>query len=175
MPRSRDLDLLRSTLEIGLADSLERRGVVARTGLATFFDLELLFEPGQIMIRRASNGIKTAGVARDVILITPDDEPPYYLVKVDTVAWDGERFGLEEDVWRRTYFNGTKKVHEMRMFPLHMHPDHERITRKLIERGKKYESLRGQNFVAYGGELGLEYVSNRIHFRRLPCVVRTIV
>lgn len=42
----RHLTLLRSTLEIDLADSLERRDLPARTGLASFNDLELLFEPG---------------------------------------------------------------------------------------------------------------------------------
>lgn len=151
------LTLLRSTLEIDIADSLKRRDLVARTGLASFQDLELLFEPGQIMIK-GSGGIMTAGVAREVTLDT--DPPPSYYLEVDTTAWDGERFGVQERVWRLDNFKGTRKVHSLDIFPLHMHPDHEKISRELIERGKKFEKLSGQHFVEFAGEIDSEHVSN---------------
>ncbi|KAJ0108326.1 hypothetical protein J7T55_005303 [Diaporthe amygdali] len=149
------LTLLRSTLEIDLADSLKRRDLVARTGFATFHDLELLFEPGQIVIHRDDNGILSAGVVGDVTLEGPSfDQSESYLVKVDITAWNGERFGVAEREWRLVEFSGTRKVHSLNICPLHMHPDHEKISRELIERGKKYESLRGQHFLAYAGKAG---------------------
>lgn len=155
----RHLTLLRSTLEIDLAHSLQRRDLVARTGLASFNDLQLLFEPGQIVIE-GSGGIMTAGVAREVTLGTTWDGKPLYEIEVDTTAWNGERFGVAEKLWRLHDFKGTKKVHSLDIFPLHMHPDHEKISRELIERGKKYERLRGQHFVEFAGEINSEHVSN---------------
>lgn len=172
----RHLALLRSTLEIDLADSLKRRELVARTGLASFSDMELLFEPGQIVIFESSDGVMTAGVTREVTLEPSTDwSNERYSVEVDTTAWDGERFGVYEEVWRLRGFNGTKKVHSLSIYPLHMHPDHERISRQLIERGKKYERLRGQHFVAYAGDTKSENVSTTTLFRRLACFVRVVV
>ncbi|KAG6354289.1 hypothetical protein INS49_004894 [Diaporthe citri] len=159
----RHLTLLRSTLEIDLADNLKRRNLVARTGLASFPDMELLFEPGQVVICERSDGIMTAGVTREVTL-----EPStiwsarHYLVDVDTTAWDGKRFGVEQKEWRLDDFSGTRKVHSLDIYPLHMHPDHEKIPRELIDRGKKYERLRGQHFVAYTGETRSENVRERV-------------
>lgn len=170
----RHLTLLRSTLEIDLADSLQRRDLVARTGLASFNDLELLFEPGQIMIE-GSGGIMTAGVAREVTRDTDFSGRPIYLIEVDTTAWNGLRFGVAEKVWQLNAFKGTRKVHSLDIFPLHMHPDHEKISRDLIERGKKYERLRGQHFVEYAGEINSEYVSSLFVFgnQLTPSVVRS--
>lgn len=161
----RHLTLLRSTLEIDLADSLQRRDLVARTGLASFNDLKLLFEPGQILIKH-SGGVMTAGVAREVTRDTDCCNKPIYLLEVDTTAWNGERFGVAEKRWHLHGFTGTRKVHSLGIFPLHMHPDHERISRELIERGKKYERLRGQHFVEFAGEIDSEYVSNSFLFCR---------
>lgn len=170
------LTLLRSTLEIDLADSLKRRDLVARTGLASFSDMELLLEPGQIVIFERSDGIMTAGVAREVILEPSTTwSAQHYSVEVDTTAWDGKRFGVEEEEWRLEDFSGTRKVHSLDIFPLHLHPDHENISRKLIERGKKYERLRGQHFVAYDGKIKSEHVSNPILFRGLTRFVRVMM
>lgn len=155
----RHLTLLRSTLEIDLADSLQRRDLVARTGLASFNDLGLLFEPGQIVIE-GSGGIMTAGVAREVTRDIGFGGKPTYYIEVDTTAWNGERFGVAERMWQLQYFKGTRKVHSLDIFPLHMHPDHEKISRELTERGKKYERLRGQHFVEFAGEIDSKHVSN---------------
>lgn len=161
----RHLTLLRSTLEIDLTESLKRRDLVSRTGLATFSDMELLLEPGQIVILERSDGIMTAGVTREVTLepsTTYSDQ--HYSVEVDTTVWDGKRFGVYEKEWRLDDFSGTRKVHSLHIYPLHMHPDHEKISRELIERGKKYERLRGQHFVAYAGETKSENVSTSTVF-----------
>lgn len=170
----RHLTLLRSTLEIDLADSLQRHDLVARTGLASFNDLELLFEPGQIVIKR-SGGIMTAGVVREVTRDIDFSGKPTYLVEVDTTAWNGLRFGVAEKMWQLHYFKGTRKVHSLGIFPLHTHPDREKISRELIERGKKYERLRGQHFVEFAREIKSGYVSTPFIFCRPTYFIRAEV
>lgn len=154
------LTLLRSILDSCLAESLKRRDLVARTGLATFDDLELLFEPGQTVILGDTEDNMDAGIVCGV-----DKCGDCYLLTVDTTAWDGEQFGLTEKEWRLDTFKGTRKVHGLHIFPLHMHPECEKISRGLIERGKKYERLRGQHFLAYASKTDLEHVSNPIAYR----------
>lgn len=170
----RHLTLLRSTLEIDLADSLQRRDLVARTGLASSDDLELLFEPGQILIKR-SGSVMTAGVAREVTRDIDFSCKPTYIVEVDTTAWNGERFGVAEKTWQLNSFKGTRKVHSLDIFPLHTHPDREKISRELIERGKKYERLRGQHFVEFAGEIKSGHVSNAFICCRPTYLIRAEV
>lgn len=164
------LALLRSALENDLAESLKRRDLVARTGLASFDDLELLFEPGQTLILGNAKDDMAAGIVREVAKIVPDYGSPFYLMTVDTTAWDGERFGLTEKEWRLSFFKGTRRVHILHISPLHMHPDREEISRGLIERGKKYERLRGQHFLAYASKINLEHVSVPTAYRRRTCL-----
>lgn len=152
------LALLRSTLKINLADSLKQSDLVARTGLASFLDLELLFQPNQIVIHRHSDGVLSAGRVREVSLVEGYGVR-YYTVKVYTTAWNGERFGMEKDTWKLDDFSGTRKVHTLDIFPLYMHPDRVKISEKLVQRGKKYEKLRGQHFLAYAGNVKSGYVS----------------
>lgn len=156
----RHLTLLRSTLKTDLSGSLKRRDLVARTGLASFDDLELLLEPGQTLIQGDTESNMAAGIVREVNKQGDNSYwTPSYRLTVDTVAWDGERFGLTERKWRLDTFKGTRKIHSLYISPLNMHPDREKISRELVERGKKYERLRGQHFLAYASsETHLEHV-----------------
>lgn len=166
----RHLTLLRSTLENDLAESLKRRDLVIRTGLASFDDLELLFEPGQTVILGDTESNMAAGIIREVAKRGYGE--PYYLMKVDTTAWDGQRFGLNEKEWQLNTFEGTRKVHSLHISPLHMHPNREKISRELIERGKMYERLRGQHFLAYASDIDSEHVSIPTASRMPTCLVR---
>lgn len=123
------------------------------------------------MIKR-SGGTMIAGVAREVTRDIDFGGTPTYFLEVDTTAWNGERFGVAEKSWQMYHFKGTRKVHSLGIFPLHMHPDHEKISKQLIERRKKHERLRGQHFVEFAGQTKLGYVSNPFLFCRPTYFIR---
>lgn len=67
------------------------------------------------------------------------------------VDWDGSRFGTSKVNLLLPKYNGTSKITELKAFPFDMHPNHDALRQKLLDRGARVESLAGVHYKAYSG------------------------
>lgn len=145
------VELLRKLLEKELADTFERIALVNKTGVAEFKDLEYIVKPGQVMINNSNENVR-AGILKDIKLIPQRGcSPEHYAMVVESVDWNGTRFGTKSDSWTMNYFRGGRLFQDMKIFPLDMHPEGEKFRTRLVERGRAFEKLQGQHFKAYDG------------------------
>ncbi|KAA8900259.1 hypothetical protein FN846DRAFT_959205 [Sphaerosporella brunnea] len=66
-------------------------------------------------------------------------------------AKDGGGFGWGNVMVDIDAFRGVHKINNLACYPLKYRKDHEELTAKLIERGKKFVSLRGMQYKAHNG------------------------
>jgi hypothetical protein len=55
-------------------------------------------------------------------------------------------------------YDGKKTCGQLGMYPMEVHPDMTRIKKKLVERGRKLESLSGVAYRAYDG-IAIDYAT----------------
>lgn len=63
----------------------------------------------------------------------------------------GAHFGRAEHSVGLPYFEGTIKIHELRIYPLQYHPQSEKVKEILVARGRKWASLSGIHHMQYKG------------------------
>lgn len=77
----------------------------------------------------------------------------YLSLDADFIDYDGDDFGTRTTKLSIPQFKGTAPVTALNAFPLARHHDALNISRTLIARGKKWESInsKGQSFMEYKG------------------------
>lgn len=76
----------------------------------------------------------------------------YFSLNVRHISHDGEKFGwIQETSMQIDQFEGAKKVHHLKCFPLSHHPDQDDIRTKLIQRGRRYVELLQPTYLEYTG------------------------
>lgn len=145
------LNLLRNMLLPRLDDTFTRWEEVEGTGHVAFNNLDLAFDPGDFAIR-VCNGFRSASVFRRGSFGCTCDGRRFFDAYVDVVDWDGRRCGLLSQTWRVWEYRGLRALTALSVSPLRAHPDKEAIETALISRGRVFEKLRGQFFMAYTDE-----------------------
>lgn len=74
-----------------------------------------------------------------------------YRIKGRYLNYDGKHFGMVSMVEAIDAFKGSRKITSLECYPLHHHRDAEDVRVKLIERGRKFASLKGQNYKYHQG------------------------
>lgn len=67
------------------------------------------------------------------------------------IDYDGKTFGEANAVLEIEEFRGARRIDSLRVFPLAYHEDEEMVREKLIERGRKFGSLKGTHYKFYKG------------------------
>jgi hypothetical protein len=67
------------------------------------------------------------------------------------LEYDGKVFGLGEHFVQIAAFKGHRKIANLATYPLDYHKDPESLREELIERGKKFVALQGQNYRVQNG------------------------
>ncbi|KAF2027655.1 P-loop containing nucleoside triphosphate hydrolase protein [Setomelanomma holmii] len=140
------LRLLQRTLEPLLEKSFATIREVEQTGHVAFKDLPLIYVPGTIAFEHETRG---AGIVRTCVLTFPPCRPPRYMISVDVVEWDGRRCGLLQQYGMVPQYDGLRALSALEVSPMNGLPDQVELCKDLIERGRVYEKLRGQFFMAF--------------------------
>jgi hypothetical protein len=140
------LQLLRRVLEPLMEKSFDTVQALVTTGHVSFDDLPIAYIPGAIVIRHET---MAAGIFRSSQYVCPRCGPPYRQISVDVVEWDGRRCGLMPQHWSVIEYSGLRALTALEVSPLEGLQDESSIRKKLIERGRIYENLRGQHFLAF--------------------------
>jgi hypothetical protein len=145
------LELLRDTLAPRLLDNLTRAEEARKTGHVAWLDLPLVFTPEETAVG-SPDGFRAAGTIRRGDYRVDRHGKKYFGVMVDVLDWDGRRYGLMAQEWMIYEFQGLRAFSALAVAPLKLHPDKETIRSSLVQRGKTFEKLRGQHFMAYTDE-----------------------
>ncbi|KAF2645917.1 P-loop containing nucleoside triphosphate hydrolase protein [Massarina eburnea CBS 473.64] len=145
------LNLLRNMLLTQLEDTFTRGEEIERTGHVEWEHLDLALNPGDLAVY-TSGGHRCVGVFRQGQYKDTDYGQMCFEASLDVVDWDGRRCGLLSltvNVWQ---YAGLRAVTALQVSPLEAHPDRKSIETELIGRGRTFEKLRGQFFMAYSNE-----------------------
>ncbi|KAI1338504.1 P-loop containing nucleoside triphosphate hydrolase protein [Xylariaceae sp. FL0016] len=148
------LGLLRTVLQGEIQGLLDRVDKVKRTGIVEFEDLGAILAPGIIVVSNTEGFLQAAelrGVSLEEDLDWNRKRIPFYDMNVAVTTWNGTDFGIREVKWKIRYFKGCEVLSSLDGAPLDSHPDKEKLRRQLVNRGRKFESLRGQHFKNYSG------------------------
>lgn len=67
------------------------------------------------------------------------------------IDYDGKTFGEANAVLEIDEFRGARRIDSLGVFPLAYHEDEEQVRTGLIERGRKFGSLKGMHYKFYKG------------------------
>ncbi|KAL7275470.1 hypothetical protein RUND412_001577 [Rhizina undulata] len=67
------------------------------------------------------------------------------------VDYDGKNFGKASAVLEIDEFRGSRRIDSLGVFPLAYHEDEETMRENLIQRGRKFGSLKGMHYKCYKG------------------------
>jgi hypothetical protein len=70
----------------------------------------------------------------------------WYCIEGRYLEYDGKNFGLGEFEVNVEAFKGSRKITSLATYPLKYHKDPEGITKQLINRGKQFVTMTGQNY-----------------------------
>ena len=146
-----ELDMFIEELEPLLDDHLSSLQEVRRTSLLTFDQLWLVLAPGEFavshtggntclykMVAAKRYNYGDAGYYDD-----GDNEKPYWIVTLGQVDWNGSQHGFSVSDTKLRFYEGVKLIQRLSHYPVKFAPDRENLQKKLLQRGRKFESLRG--------------------------------
>ncbi|KAL1615792.1 hypothetical protein SLS54_008797 [Diplodia seriata] len=68
------------------------------------------------------------------------------------LEWDGDELGWAVETFSLYRWLGAKRLVELNVFPAELHPEYNTIRAQLLERGKRWDSMRSKpTVVEYGG------------------------
>lgn len=146
------LTALRETLSTELEESFEASRNLAKTGYIDFSHLLVPFVPGDIILRsREKNGLLSAAILEKASIKKDYLGNKICKLELGVLSWNGKEFGFKSKTRIIDIFEGFTKIVDLPVFPLSFHPDKDSIRQKLIQRGRTFESLRGQHAKYYSG------------------------
>ncbi len=140
------INLLWSTLEVQLRDTLKRKADHIAHGVITIKHIWTIFEPGCLVFMIDDGRERLLRLAGGSF-----DSCGNYDLDCRYIDWDGERFGSEAEDLTIFKFKGTTPIAGLRGFPVEYHPSRSKLEQRLIARGKVFEANKGYHYKSYDG------------------------
>ena len=132
------------------------------SGTSNYEILRETFWPGDIIVDQRPT-IPRAYRVIDALYYENCWTREFYLhFEAEYFDFDGIQFGTVAETFRIEKFEGVKYIHDLPVFPLKYHADQHAIRKHLLERGRKFVSLKGQNFKTHSG-LARTIDDNQVH------------
>ncbi|KAL8960229.1 MAG: hypothetical protein Q9193_003026 [Seirophora villosa] len=107
-----------------------------------FRDLWIAFKPG-CLVYHTQNDVVEISRLRSITEVMDEDDDEEWLLETEMIDYRGNHVGLTWEFLSIARYAGCKPIRELDAFPLHFHPEEERIRCDLSKRGRKYLSLWG--------------------------------
>jgi hypothetical protein len=169
-----ELQMFHEEIEPLLANHVSSLAEVKRTSLLTFDQLWLVFAPGEFAVSNVGGNtclfkIVAAkrynygddGYAGDDL----DNENPYWMLTLGQIDWNGSQHGFTITNSKLRYFEGSKLIQKLNYYPFEFAPDYANLREKILQRGRKFESLRGYHVTNVHGK---KFVPTRCGFSVEP-------
>ncbi|KAF7555355.1 hypothetical protein G7Z17_g2224 [Cylindrodendrum hubeiense] len=127
-----------------LATSIAAVARTKVTGKISFQDVWQILPPGELVMTTLS-GVEAVCRVTKYKLITPERGPPYWVIHLNYLDWNGERCGYTTTQVHINHFE-LERVVSLPVYPLSFNPLAAQIKERTIQRGRKFESFRGYHF-----------------------------
>ena len=131
-----------------VAPSVDAMIRTKETGKVSFDDLWQIFPPGELVVTQLF-GMETVG--RVIKYREEFDMRKFFIVTLEYLDWNGERCGYVDTDVVIGQFAGFRRVVSLPVYPLSLAESPDKIRARLVERGRKFETLRGYHFEACVG------------------------
>lgn len=138
-----ELQLLRRELQKPLEPHLEALKKVKNSGVVDFELLWLILAPGCLMLSRESGNLCVFLLGAVELVPARPGRPAYWQMELDQIDWDGATTGFKRSQARIYEYEEPTLVCKLGNYPIEFDPNHQEITRKVLDRGRIFESLRG--------------------------------
>jgi len=128
-----------------LAPSVEALARTKRTGKIVFEDVWQIFPPGELAMT-TFYGVEAVCRVTKYERSESFGESPSWVINLEYVDWNGERCGYTDTKVTIRYFKGLRHVVSLPVYPLAINASASQIKARIVERGRKFESLRGYHF-----------------------------
>jgi hypothetical protein len=139
------IDRLMEFLRPILAPSVDALVRTKLTGKIIFDDVWQIFPPGELAVTTFF-GVEAICRVTKYEKIQPYDEPPCWAISLEYVDWNGEHCGYTSTKVTIKYFRGLRHVVSLPVYPLSFNNSALEVKSRILERGRKFESLRGYHF-----------------------------
>ena len=149
------LDLLWSTLEFQLRDTLKKRADHIAHGVITISSIWTIFEPGCLIF--------TIDDGRERLLCFETgsfNRCGDYILDCRYIDWDGKRFGSANKNLEIPKFKGTTSIIGLPAFPAEYHPTERKLKERLVARGRVFQAHKGYHYKLYDG-IGISPLSTK--------------
>ncbi|KAK1979345.1 hypothetical protein LZ30DRAFT_726568 [Colletotrichum cereale] len=136
-------------------------------GVITYPLLWALFEPGKLIVTTQPGG------TRFYLVQSCGYTERGMKVSVKFIDWDFDQLRYASGALNIRQFSGTKRIPELDVFPAEFLGARSKVEATAIERGIKFQNLRGFHYMAYTGLVG--YRSDRHQEKRSVHVDERIV
>lgn len=142
-------DDLMSFLEPILAPSVHSLARTRDTGKISYNNIWQIFQPSELIIT-TTRGVPSLG------RVTKYKEKELgWRIHLEKLAWDGSRCGYVQQVAWIGRFSGDRYVNSFNVYPVSFHKDPEGFKSSMLQRGRKFERLRGYHAQTYKGSMCL--------------------
>ena len=139
------IDQMMEFLRPILASSVDALARTKRTGKVVFDDVWQIFPPGEFAVT-IFYGVEAVCRVTKYEKVEPHRQPPYWVISLEYVDWNGECCGYTSTKVTIEYFGGLRHVVSLPVYPLTLNKSAAEIRTRIIERGRKFETLRGYHF-----------------------------
>ncbi|KAF2135366.1 uncharacterized protein K452DRAFT_330132 [Aplosporella prunicola CBS 121167] len=143
------LSLLNEILRNELKEALESIRHFEIHGKITFEHLWCIYRPGSLLSDHGEEDRRCLYRLLTVKHVKPFLGDEFYRVTVNSIDWDGKRFGNVSASVQLPDFKGSRGIADFEVFPLDYCSDRQSITHKVVRRSMKLLSLCGTHYRAY--------------------------
>ena len=147
------LKVLVKYLDTDYAETKKALNAILNSNTITFDLMWALFKPNTIAYASTygNEDEPRAFKVESVTKYTHFIDGESYRIKGHYLSYDGKRFGMVSIAEAINAFKGSRKITSLDCYPLHHHREADDLRAKLIERGRKFASLKGQNYKYHQG------------------------
>ncbi|OCL09532.1 P-loop containing nucleoside triphosphate hydrolase protein [Glonium stellatum] len=143
-------DTLMEFLAPILASSVDALSQTRRTGKVSFEAVWQIFPPGELVMTKFY-GVET--ICRVIKYERQEiNMVPLWVITTEYLDWTGESCGYATTKTTIRCFQGFRRVTALPVYPLSFNDAAVEIKSKMIERGRKFERLRGYHFLTCSGK-----------------------
>lgn len=133
-----------------LASSVVSLAQTKKTGKVSFNNVWMIFPPSSL-VQTKFFGVDTICRVTKYKRIVDCKGPDAWAIDMEYVDWNGETTGFTTTQLKIWEFEGFRRVAALPVFPLSILGDAEKTKAAMIERGRKFERLRGYHFMISNG------------------------
>ncbi|KAF5556290.1 Fidgetin 1 [Fusarium napiforme] len=133
-----------------LAPKVDALVKTRKTGNVMFDDLWQIFPPHEFVITKFY-GVEAVCRVTKYKLVKQPPMPSYWEIHMEYLDWNGNRCGYANTMIIIPEFAAYRRVTSLPAYPLSFHNSPSKVREQMIERGRKFEALRGYHFQTCSG------------------------